>query len=272
LKLRAAQTAPCDPHIIHIVSCSRSPPPPRSRLSASHPVAISVDSRRLLSPDALAWCVSTGRFWFHKDTCSHSGQILAKLARVAELRAAEGAKPESEQRAGVLHFRFYNANAATLLMSLVAGGDGFSGISANMYPFLLAYVVRAFFADGAAGGAAGGAVARVQRFLSMVENTVCDRYPTSAKKYLQLGLRDVDVPAWDAVSARDAAAFAGAGAGLAGMAPMQITTRTSGAATEEPTAPFSDEQTTKLRHLKVEALRIAYAVGISATMPEMTTT
>ena len=123
---------------------------------------------------------------------------------IRQLRAEEAAKPAAEQRAGVVHFRFYNANAATLQMSLDAGGDGFSGISANFYPFLHAHLVSTHFASPApsSSGNSAASLARIQRFLSIVENTICDRYPTCAKKYLQLGLREADVPSWDSAASR----------------------------------------------------------------------
>jgi len=71
------------------------------------------------------------------------------------------------------------------------------------------------------------------------------------------------------------------GLALGGMGSMSLATRSSGYAeslaastatevVEVPTtAPFNDEQTTKLRQLKVEALCLAQELGLRPTMPEM---
>ena len=58
-------------------------------------------------------------------------------------------------------FRFYNANVETLLASNSMGGAGFSGISANFYPWLHARLCSA--------GATEGDEAKIQRFLSVAE-------------------------------------------------------------------------------------------------------
>lgn len=90
-----------------------------------------VPYKRLLSAELLGWCAATRRFTFHKDTCCRTDEMRAKLARVAEAAGtAEGDSP----------FRFYNANVETLLASIRMGGHGFSGISANFYPHLHAYL------------------------------------------------------------------------------------------------------------------------------------
>ena len=104
--------------------------------------------------------------------------IKSKLAAVKEAQLEGGGS-----------FAFFNANVETLLPSLDAGAAGFSGISANFYPHLHAWLC-------AAAGANGGDVAkrkrereameRVQDFLSLAEATVCVAYPHSAKTYLGL--------------------------------------------------------------------------------------
>lgn len=66
---------------------------------------------RLLSAETLGWCAATGRFLFHKDTCCRTQAIKDKLAAVA---------PHPR-------FGFYNANAATLRMSLENGARWGSG-------------------------------------------------------------------------------------------------------------------------------------------------
>lgn len=66
-------------------------------------------SRRHL--DTLRWAASTGRFYFHKDTACATQPIREKLAAVKDFP----------------NFKFFNANAATLLFSLQLGAAGFSG-------------------------------------------------------------------------------------------------------------------------------------------------
>lgn len=129
-----------------------------------------VPYKRLLSPELIGWCARSGRFHFHKDTSCNMEAIQAKLKAVAA------------------PFKFYNANVETLLPSLRAGGHGFSGISANFYPHLHAWLCKAAIAeaeDRAGGGSEHAAsLQRVQDFLSLAEATVCVNYPASAKLYL----------------------------------------------------------------------------------------
>ena len=110
-------------------------------------------------------------------------------------------------------FRFYNANVETLAYSNRLGGAGFSGISANFYPYVLARICSGLGGGGggAGGGGGGGGVGgsgggdgsgcsvgsvsgggtanesdvdRLQRLVSVCEEVVCDGYPRSAKAYL----------------------------------------------------------------------------------------
>jgi len=120
-----------------------------------------VPYKRVLSPELLSWAAASGRFLFHKDTCCISEQIHAKVQAVA---------------AGRSNFRFYNANVETLKFSNEIGGAGFSGISANFYPWLH---VRLCSADTSESDKN-----KIQRFLSVAELGVCDGYPKSAKAYL----------------------------------------------------------------------------------------
>ncbi len=131
-----------------------------------------VPYKRLLSPALIKWCADSGRFHFHKDTCCQMGDIRAKLAAVGAVGGA--AAPPNP-------FRFYNANVETLLPSVLAGGAGFSGISANFYPHLHAWLVE----HAPAGTEVDDKVRKVQDFLSLAEATVCVRYPASAKAYLR---------------------------------------------------------------------------------------
>ena len=83
--------------------------------------------KRLITPSLMRWASSTGRFLFHKDTSCVMRQIADKVS-------AMGGRSSC--------FRFYNANVETLVSSMSVGGHGFSGISANFYPHLHAFVVR----------------------------------------------------------------------------------------------------------------------------------
>lgn len=116
---------------------------------------------RLLQPGTLEWCASTGRFKFIKETSRSLPTIAAKI------EAVKGSA-----------LRFYNANTATLLPSLEAGGDGFCGISANVYPDLHVWMCEHF------SGKAEDARA-LQRFLTVAEKAVGHNYPASSKLYLQ---------------------------------------------------------------------------------------
>ena len=146
-----------------------------------------VPYKRLLSPELIKWCAETHRFHFHKDTCCSMEAITAKLAAVASAGGKDGGTP----------FRFYNANVETLLPSLRAGGHGFSGISANFYPHLHAWLCKAardeVVADDSpakrrrSSGSEANIVEgmrKIQDFLSLAEATVCVNYPASAKAYL----------------------------------------------------------------------------------------
>jgi 4-hydroxy-tetrahydrodipicolinate synthase len=152
-----------------------------------------VPYKRLLSPELIKWCADSGRFHFHKDTCCNMGEIKAKLAAV-------GAKPPTPGNGSAASdnpFRFYNANVETLLPSVLAGGHGFSGISANFYPHLHAWLISAARESASSDGSGATAAAKKQRslrdehmrkvqdFLTLAEATVCVGYPASAKAYLR---------------------------------------------------------------------------------------
>jgi len=117
---------------------------------------------RILSPELLSWLVSSGRFVFLKET---SGQLDLVKEKISVVRDT--------------HLSFFNANTATLLESLNAGGDGFSGIAANFYPSLFVWLCDHFREQP-------GPAERLQQFLRDAESVVENKYPASAKKYLSL--------------------------------------------------------------------------------------
>jgi 4-hydroxy-tetrahydrodipicolinate synthase len=123
-----------------------------------------VPYHRRLTPGTLGWAAGTGRFRFHKDTACAMDGIRAKIA------AAHAADPA---------FRWFNAHGPSLLDSLAAGGDGYSGIAANCFPRLHVGLCANHRARPAEAR-------RIQRFLSLADPLVRLRYPASAKRFLAL--------------------------------------------------------------------------------------
>lgn len=119
-----------------------------------------VPYKRLLSAELLQWAAGSGRFVFHKDTACAMEPIRAKLA------AVKGTP-----------FRWFNANCATLLASLQAGGDGYSGIAANYMPELYTWLCANYAKQPELAQ-------RLQRFLSIADAVVRHKYPASAKHFL----------------------------------------------------------------------------------------
>ncbi len=121
--------------------------------------------KRILPADTLGWAAATGRFVFHKDTCLVGDQIAAKIAAVRGTR-----------------LRFFNAEMASLLASLEAGGDGFAGIASNYYPEVTVWLCRHALdrPDEAR---------RVHDLLTVGEQVVDFKYPAAAKRFLRLSGR-----------------------------------------------------------------------------------
>ena len=83
--------------------------------------------KRLVTPKILDWALSTGRFYYMKDTCCDA-QVIAE--RCAQLKGS--------------HFQLLNANCQTLLESLRSGADGYCGIMCNFHPKLYAWLGHNF--------------------------------------------------------------------------------------------------------------------------------
>lgn len=83
--------------------------------------------KRLVTPKILDWCLSTGRFYYIKDT-SCDIQIIKERCR-----QLEGS-----------HFKLLNANCQTLLQSMRCGGGGYCGIMCNYHPKLYAWLGHYF--------------------------------------------------------------------------------------------------------------------------------
>ncbi|MBB6674726.1 dihydrodipicolinate synthase family protein [Cohnella nanjingensis] len=117
--------------------------------------------KRLLSPELLRWCASTGRFYFLKDTSCSLDDIRAKME--------------------VLHgsrLKLFNANSATLLESLKLGAAGFSGIMGNFHPELYVWLARNWKSEPQKAQ-------WVQSFLSTAALLEAQPYPVNAKYHLQ---------------------------------------------------------------------------------------
>lgn len=118
--------------------------------------------KRLMTPELLRWCESTGRFRFLKDTCCNVDQLKAKL--------------EAVRGSGL---RIFNANSATLLDSLKLGAAGFSGVMANFHPQLYVWLVEKW-ADEPLWAT------RLQSFLGLASAIERQNYPVNAKYHMQL--------------------------------------------------------------------------------------
>lgn len=121
--------------------------------------------KRTIAPAMLDELAHTDRFLFYKDTTCDLNLIRAKTASVR-------GTPLS----------FYNANASSLLYSLRCGGAGFSGIAANFYPDLIAWLCDHWAEETELAE-------RVQDVISALEPAIGRHYPLSAKLHLaSLGL------------------------------------------------------------------------------------
>ena len=119
--------------------------------------------KRLVTNKTLSWCLSTGRFYFMKDTCCDSAEIKNRLDL---LKGSE--------------FKLLNANCQTLLQSLRDGGAGYCGIMCNYHPELYVWLCENHQKDPVTAD-------MVQTVLCMTgftENGL--PYPLSAKYHMNL--------------------------------------------------------------------------------------
>jgi len=136
-----------------------SPMPDKVRLGVYE---CPVPYHRLLSPELLGWVASTGRFVFTKDTCTHLPTILEKLEAIKDSGLG-----------------FYNAHTATLLASLRAGGSGYSGTAANVFPKLLVWLCEKYATYPREAES-------LQNLLSVADSYVGHQYPSSAKERIRM--------------------------------------------------------------------------------------
>ena len=127
-----------------------------------------VPYKRLMSAELMGHLAASRRFVFHKDTSCDAVAIEAKIGAVLGSR-----------------LNFYNAHLPTLLHSLKAGGNGYSGIAANYYPELIAWLC-AHFEDQP------GEARRLQDMLTTADLTAHQKYPTAAKVFLRLRGLDIE--------------------------------------------------------------------------------
>ena len=86
--------------------------------------------KRLVTPKILEWCLSTGKFYYMKDTCC---DVDVMKERCQQLKGSS--------------FKLLNANCQTLLESMQNGGEGYCGIMCNFHPKLYAWLGENFEKD-----------------------------------------------------------------------------------------------------------------------------
>lgn len=116
--------------------------------------------KRLLTEKMIKWCISTGRFYFVKDTCCDAEEIARRLewCRGSELK-------------------IFNANAQTLLRTLRDGAYGYCGVMANFHPDLYVRLMNL--------NPASREASLLQDFLGLAANIERLTYPCCAKYYLR---------------------------------------------------------------------------------------
>lgn len=88
--------------------------------------------KRLVTPKILDFCLSTGRFYYMKDTCCDA-ELIAQ--RVEQLKGS--------------HFKLLNANCQTLLETMRSGAHGYCGIMCNYHPKLYAWLGKNYNSEKA---------------------------------------------------------------------------------------------------------------------------
>lgn len=83
--------------------------------------------KRLVTPKILDFCLSTGKFYYMKDTCCDAALIKE---RVKQLSGSS--------------FKLLNANCQTLLQTMRDGAHGYCGIMCNFHPRLYAWLGENF--------------------------------------------------------------------------------------------------------------------------------
>lgn len=118
--------------------------------------------KRILSAAAYGALGQTGRFVFYKDTTCDAEAMRQKLLAGQSTR-----------------LNLYNANTPTALPTLRYGAAGVSCIAANVYPELLVWLCHNWESQPQKAE-------RLQRQLTLLDLAVSAKYPTSAKRLLQM--------------------------------------------------------------------------------------
>ncbi len=118
--------------------------------------------KRLLTSNTLKEIADTGRFYFLKETSCDVSTITEKI------KATQNT-----------NLKIYNANAATLLESLIQGAVGFSGVMANFQPELYVWLTKHYKNHPQKAN-------ELQHFLTVSSLIERQKYPISAKYYLNL--------------------------------------------------------------------------------------
>lgn len=119
-----------------------------------------VPYKRLVATDVLAELAQTGRFVYFKDTCQSVPRMTERIEAVSGTRLS-----------------FFNAQIQSLVATDRAGGDGFSGLAANIYPRLVQWLVE----NDVDPAADEERIVAAQRLLSIAESSIGSNYPSSAK-------------------------------------------------------------------------------------------
>jgi 4-hydroxy-tetrahydrodipicolinate synthase len=117
---------------------------------------------RLLEEETVKWAASTGRFYWMKETSENIKKVQAKT------KATLGS-----------NLSLYNAHTASLLESLRSGTIGFSGIAANFYPSIMAWITENFDNEKELAN-------ELNTFLIKYQAVVDHKYLSSAKQYLKM--------------------------------------------------------------------------------------
>lgn len=119
--------------------------------------------KRLVTPKILDWCLSTGRFYYMKDTCCDIGLLKKRAEQLKES-----------------NFKILNANCQTLLESMKNGCSGYCGIMCNYHPELYAWMAENY-------NSAPEKAELLQAFMGtfgFIESGI--PYPLSAKYHMNL--------------------------------------------------------------------------------------
>ncbi len=117
---------------------------------------------RKMEIDTVEWAAKTERFYWMKETSENISIVRAKT------EVCKGT-----------NLSLYNAHTASLLDSLNSGTTGFSGIAANFYPSLFAWMVENFNENKEDSK-------ELNKFFVEYQKIVDYKYVSSAKQYLKM--------------------------------------------------------------------------------------